>query len=474
MIGSTTRRAGLIFLLLFYSFLFTKPAHAQSPLDSLDRVQERPRPQLLLELPLLDIPFNTEHRFSFPSMHQANAITSGVTRGMHHLFATLWHPEVPDRTIKGIFENKRLGGLCASIVLFDAISPFRGWTHEEGHRAVLSRYGIASQDDIYKDPFAGLVSISHVQDEDLAWLKDSHPADMVRLASAGGEVQLELVFEMRKENFFGNRSSVYDLFDWWMNIGSLAYYVWLCGDNSANEIIEEETLKEDADILTRDIVGADYTTWVYDLFRPDEPYMSGLRGRPHPSGVGIDRYIQPSELTREELRYLRRQGKLIFLNFLSPQMFGFDRFRSRNPFTGADCWWNAALTHHLTPFGTATGMHLYYKQAETNLVVSYTNYLSRFKYWPGLSVELVRYPVRIHGKMLMVSTSVSTWVQPDAQRFESANAQAGGGFCFNVTSPFNDLLAWYIECDTKTTGWMPGIICLKSSLQARGGILVLL
>ncbi|MBN1619206.1 hypothetical protein JW890_00640, partial [candidate division WOR-3 bacterium] len=312
------------------------------------------RPSAIIEFPIADLPFNTDNGISLPSMRQSLALTSGLTQGFHYSMQRLWSPDLSNKSLGALFSNKRFSGMCVSIILFDLVSPFRGWTHEEGHRAVLSRRDISSQNDIYLNPFADMVSVSHVRDEDLIHLKDEHPADMVRLAEAGGEVQIELSLRMRKQDFFGERSSVYDLADHWINLGSLAWYVWLCGSEEADKIIEEETLKEDSDIMKRDILGGDYLSWVYDLFRPDETYLSGLRGRPHPSGVGLDRYIMPSELSEEELDYLRLQGRLIFLNFISPQLFGLSRFSATNPFNRKEFSWNFALTHHLTSFGTAT------------------------------------------------------------------------------------------------------------------------
>lgn len=438
--------------------------------DSTQTISALVRPSLYHELPVLDLPFNTAYRFSFPSMQQSIAITSGVTRSVHQLLADLWQPQITDRSLHGIFSNRRLGGLCLSIIIFDALSPFSGWTHEEGHRAVLSRRGISSRNEMYQDPFAEMVSISHVRDEDLVWLKSRYPADMVRLAEAGGEVQLESVFRMRQANFFEGRSSKYDIFNWWLQLGEIAYYIGLCGDEKANQIIEEETLKEDADISKRDIIGGDYLSWVYDLYRPDEPYLAGCRGRIHPSGVGVDRYIQPSELTSEERRYLRLQGRLFFLNFLSPQMFGFDRFRGTNPITHHQCFWNMALTHHLTPFGTTTGLHLYLQEGNTNLVFTLSNNFSRNHYWPGFSIDLVRYPISIRGKILTISTSASAWMQPEKQRFNATRAQAGYGIILNAACPFSRHLGWFIESDIKSRGWMPGNAYLDAATQIRTGM----
>lgn len=458
---------------LLGAFLSLVAAAAEPLPDSAIATAAAPRP-LRIDLPLLDVPFNVEHGYSFPSMQQSVALTAGVTQATHEALGILWRPTVTDRSVQGVLANRRLGGLWASIVLFDALSPFPGWTHEEGHRAVLTNRGIDSHNDIYEDPFATMVSVSHVSDEDLVWLKAEYPADMVRLSEAGGEAQVELVLHMQKANFFDRRSSTYDLPSWWLNMGTVAFYVWYCSQDDVNRITEEETLKEDADISKRDIVGADYTSWVYDLFRPDEPYPAGVRGRTHPSGVGLDRYIQPSELAPEELRYLKLQGYLFLLNFLSPQMFGLDRFAGTDPITHRPCWWNVRVTHHLASFGTATGLHLLYQQGATNLGCTYFSYISRYKYWPGLALEWVRYPVRIAGRTVSFSAGASVWLQPRDQRFDSPSSQGGGWLSLGVACPLTRRLAWSIECDAKTSGWVAGNVFLDPAVQARTGLVLTL
>src|SRR6185503_15319227 len=82
---------------------------------------------------------------------------------------------------------------------------------------------------------------------------------------------------------------------------------------------EEQNRKEGTNVPTRDFTGLDPDGWVYDLFRPDEPYAA--RGI-HPSGVGIDRYRSESDFTPRERRYLRRQARLSWLNLLNPQLIG--------------------------------------------------------------------------------------------------------------------------------------------------------
>ena len=81
----------------------------------------------------------------------------------------------------------------------------------------------------------------------------------------------------------------------------------------------DEMNADERTVKVRDFVGHDFTSWVYDLHRPDEPYAA--RGA-HPSGVGYDRYRGPDDLTAGEKRYLDHMGRLQLLNFLDPNLVG--------------------------------------------------------------------------------------------------------------------------------------------------------
>jgi hypothetical protein len=89
--------------------------------------------------------------------------------------------------------------------------------------------------------------------------------------------------------------------------------------------------------------------WVYDLFRPDEPYED--RGI-HPSGIGIDRYRSESDFTPQERRYLRTQARLSFLNFADPNLLGLYQF-DVGEYDGLPLSFNASLQHLMAPFGYA-------------------------------------------------------------------------------------------------------------------------
>ena len=96
------------------------------------------------------------------------------------------------------------------------------------------------------------------------------------------------------------------------------------GSDAFDKIIDKSNEKDGADISKRDFTGADFTAWADALFFPDKPYED--RGI-HPSGVGINRYIKPSQLSTEARSYLKKQGRLHWLNILSPHLFGFSKIK---------------------------------------------------------------------------------------------------------------------------------------------------
>lgn len=424
--------------------------------------EEPNQPQLLLRAPLIDLPFNISSGYSFPSMYQSVYLSSGVNQWVHQMIGSIW----PERD--NIWKTV---GTYLLIALYDVNQPFDGWNHEEGHCACLTVNRIPHEDDIYRTPFAEMVSVSHVKDEDLAWLKNTRPADFTRLCEAGGENEIAAVLAMQKNNFFNRRCSAYDRFDWWLRSLGLIYYVNLCATAELDALTQAGLRAEGPDPDERDIVGGDYSAWVYDLFNPDLAYESGAHGRPHPTGVGVSRYIQFSDLTDEQVRYLQLQQWLLALNFLSPQFWGFDRFQTRNPFAARTLTWNAGLVHQLTSFGSSTDVNLFLQQDEANIFIAYHNYCNRDAYFPGLTAELIRCPVEFNGRPAYLSAGVSAWLQPQNQRFDSKSAAPGAQATLEISLPVMPGMEIFARGDAKTAGWVMGNPYLEGAVQFQTGII---
>ena len=419
---------------------------------------------LPLAFPVIDAPYNFSSGYSFPSMDQSLALCKNIAQVSHSLI------------IDG------MGGLdqrgCVHFLVVAAfdyfyfyLPPGYAWLHEEWHRAVMGRRGISSRNDVYDfDIFAESIAVSRVADDDLVYLKRLHPAEMVRLHAAGNEAEIELTLAMRRDSFFSGRSVRYDLISWWMNLANSWAYIHLCTTDEADSDTDEANTADGADMGRRDFTGLDFTAWVYDLFRPGEPYEA--RGV-HPSGVGIDRYIKRSDLTGAERSYLELQRNLFILNFLSPQMFGLDRFLLRDPFTGRALSFNFAASHHLTCFGYDAAAHLFFREGDINLAVTLHQYAANSLHLPGIDISLVRYRIDTPVASIYASATAALWLQPRDLLFHDGYARPGGLFRLALSFPVTDRLELYLQGEAKTRGWVAGIVYLEEAIQTSAGISLL-
>lgn len=78
---------------------------------------------------------------------------------------------------------------------------------------------------------------------------------------------------------------------------------------------------------------------------------------------------------------------------------------------------------------------MFYKRDSVNLVLRYHNNVSRYKYWPGLSDELLRYQLSVAGRPLTASASAAAWLQPRGQRFAASRAEPGGFLALSAAFP---------------------------------------
>ncbi len=422
-----------------------------SPLAAQDDAPAR------LELPLLDAPYNFAHGYRAPSMQQSLSVTTGFYEASHYGIQKAWG------------ERKWLAR--GSILLFDYFTftlPFGGvWLHEEYHRAVMGHRGIDSFNDVYKfNVFAEAIAVSRVKDEDLIRLKRDHPAEQVRLGAAGIEGEQQLVLQLEKNRFFrGTRGWHLPLY-WLTTLGNWGY-VFSGTFPEVNEWTEEFNQQDGANVPVRDFTGHDFTAWAYDLFRPGEPYEA--RGV-HPSGVGIDRYRKPADLTAEELDFLELQGRLALLNFLDPNLFGIYGFTFTSPFSGRPTKVNARAGHMLTSFGYTVDANIFLKQEDLNLFVVLHSYANGARRFPGVDAQVLDLPVAIGGKQFMVSPRAAMWLQPQDQQFRPTSGTVGGLAAIRVDHPLAARFGSYMELEGKTAGWVAGNVHLDANLSLRLGV----
>jgi hypothetical protein len=414
-------------------------------------------PALILEIPVIDYPFNWSDGYTAPSMQQSLHITKDVYQYSHYKLAQ-WYDDRPvARTL--------------SVIGFDAVSlwlPFgAAWLHEEWHRAVMSRRDISSFNEIYEFPlFAETISVKHVKDEDLIRLKREYPADMVRLHAAGIEAQYELNFALEKDRFFLQPPTLDDAILWLNYINNISY-MYTCASDQSNTITDEILQQEDDDVSERDFTGLDCNAWVYDLYRPDEPYEQ--RGI-HPSGVGIKRYIKYDDLTDEEQGFLETNFKLSLLNLVNPFLYRFEYFTATNPINRQPFRWNATVRHHLTSFGYSIDANFFYQQDSINAMAVFHHYFNKTHFFPGLELALVRFPIALFNTQLPLSVRTSVWLQPKAQQFDTDGSELGGIATLKFNLPTSRQWETFLEMEAKTQGWVAGNVYLGDNVSVRLGV----
>jgi len=452
---SLNRRAGFSIFIFFLFLPFDLYAISISVPPEEATGNHFKKGNFYIELPLYDHPFNTENRYSPLTMQQSLVIAKDFYQVAH-----------------AIIEN-RLGPKTMStglaIIALDFFCPVGNvWQHEEWHGAVLSRRNVGSYNN-FKNLcfFSQLTHESRVKDEDLVRLKRESPADMVRLAEAGIEGEYELVTALQKDNFFYGINTWNTPLYFFTYLNSISY-VYFSGKNEAEVDTNSFILEEGTNIPKRDALGIDFTAWVYDLFRPTEPYEA--RGV-HPSGVGIDRYIKPSDLTAEELRYLKRQGRLQFLNLLDPHLSGISRFRVTSKQSLQPTDFNISIRHYLTSFGYTIDANLFFKKDDLNLFMVLHNYANRERHFPGLDVEILRYPLTRFKTPLTLNVRSAIWLQPEDQMFKTKEAKLGGLASLRAGWIGFRNIETFVEVTAKTEGWVAGNAYLDSNTSVLTGLI---
>lgn len=418
-------------------------AHAPTPL------------RLTCDYPVLDLPFNAGggdgDQLAWPSMAQAVGATACVYQ-LGHKGIQLGIRQLTPRPLW-----QRLG-----VATFDLLMPGRplgtAWMHEEWHRTILSLRGIASHNQVYDLAFfGGVVSVSRVADADLAALKRDHNPDLVRLAAAGIESYHELDTALEKDEFFRGTTVDNRVLLWLDVLGGIAYV----GSSLLDQVddLEREGHRAEHTEHDKDILGHDVTSWVYDLFRPDEAYAD--RGV-HPGGAGVDRYIGSGDLNAEERRYLKLHSGLALLNLVDPFLFG------RGAFTRGDVRWNATLRHHLTSFGGAADLHLFLASRTTgNLFLAVHAYHNKLRPFVGLEAQLLD---RELGHGLRLSSRAMLWQQPRDQAFRTRAGALGGLASARLATALGHRHHATVELEAKSAGWVAGSPYLDASVAMRLGL----
>jgi hypothetical protein len=420
-------------------------------------------PVLKLDLPLFDLPYQISAMntvgygffsgYANPSMAQSLALTLDIFSSFQYGMKYFYDNSGLNETLKKIIYHVGTG---LGEYIFIYMPGGGGWLHEEYHRAVLTRFGANSFNCMNLFPIgAEVIYVSNVKDEDLSRIKKESPPDLVRMFETGIEGQYLLIDRLQRNNFFYNQNLLSE-YTYWFNTLNSFYYV-LGSSIAQNGITLDETETSDS----RDFAGLDFTAWVYDLFRPDEPYED--RGV-HPSGEGVDRYRTMLDLTEAEINYLKLQGYLQMLNFLSPMMFGVKSL-PMGEFDG-----NFAIRHYLTSFGMDISANVYLKKKPFNMVFVFHNYANYTNWFPAIEAELIDYPLTISKLNMYFSPRVLIGMQPKGQVFKTASPEFLGLFGLRVDIKTNNNIYPYLDFTVKTKGWIAGNEFLGTNASIKLGV----
>jgi len=309
------------------------------------------------------------------------------------------------------------------------------------------------------------VKVSGVGDSDLVRLKRDHPQDLVRLYEAGVEAQYLHARELSKDRFFFGANRYARI----LNIASVAsgiVYLGLSTFSYVDRLTDQMNASDGANVLGRDVAGWDFTAWVYDLYRPHEPYEA--RGI-HPSGVGINRYIKTTDLTADQIRFLRLQAGLSLLNLADPVLYGSNGFGAEGPAGNDPMRYSFSLHHFLTSFGYSVDATGFFKHGDFNGCVTLHNYANGQKYFPGLELEALQYPL-FFATAITVSPKINIWLQPLNQDFWTASYSGGGLAALKCSFPVYQHFGAWVEIEGKTGGWVAGDVHLGPSVGGELGI----
>lgn len=446
------------------------------------------RPRLLLDLPLIDAPYvwyagqmaankrmgltdgsdatmnagDLLRGYESPSMQQALAVTKDLHGTNYYFTNKLWNGLLKPTDRKRFLLNRLAAnaqaGLVDYLLAYQLMVFGPAWMHEEFHRSGTTLRGIPTFNETYYRFGGGIASasVSHVSDADMVLFKQEAPNELVRSFASGIEGQYALLRNMQQDNFFQRTQYPNVAMNILLTKQAVGYVRQFLAPDYDQSIDTMNFYGEQ--MAERDYVGWDFTAWVYDLHRPDEPYAD--RGQ-HPFGEGIDRVIKRADLSPEEDAYLKRMGDLQYLNFLSPEMLGIHAIR-----LNANTRFSFAVRHILTSFGYDLGGDLLLDRNGRGWLLGIHTYHNRDHVFGGL--ELMRKGLRLGAAE--VDLRGMLWMQPEHNGFYDQDGAIGGLVTVRTAFRLGNALKAYAEAEGKSDGWVMANPYLGGNLSVRAGL----
>lgn len=325
---------------------------------------------------------------------------------------------------------------------------FDTMTHEEAHRSILvsQDIGSVSQPFLFSER-GGFVA--GVTDQTLENLRDTNFPTFIRLHTAGFESNYMLATREEALLSFEDESYKTLLVEYWFRKAALIAYFM-------EGVFKHDTDgPEEPNELERDVVGNDLYGAIRHLYRPTMEYK---------------RYTRYSDLTADELGYLRRVEWRTFLNLANGNVAGFNNFRLSPNLT-----FNVGLGHCMGPFGDFIDEKIWlaYKRK-----IRVTGYLREFEnksnWFVGGGIGIENYPL---WKKLTASASAHLWNQPVNLDFNESAGKSGGAI--DVLGSYDllgakkgKLTSFSLDVGMiyKTEGFLPEEVYLEKHFGLRFGL----
>lgn len=384
------------------------------------------RARLVVDLPLLDVPFNFTSGYNWPSPPQAVAVTTGVYDLLHWAIGLGLNPWGEDK-IKVALGITAISALD-TLTFLVAGPTSSAWTHEEFHMAVLTTQGVPARNPLSRGFALPLFAPASIEADanDVEAFKQASPAAFSYVNVAGFQAHAMLAQRFERNIFFDDQPALSN---------------FIIGLNHFLPVIYN--------LICLSTGEGDCAIQVRHNFAPQET-------------------TQTRDYTDQERAYLSRQLGFSLLNFIDPFLFTIRGVQLQNGLVV-----NAAVRHVPTPYGQEIRLDGYLglggaMRGETGIRVSLHSGFNQAAWCPGISFE-----VQGAGDWLRASISASFWLQPVGQSFASPVLQAGGSGAARFGYMFLDgRVGPWIEGEIKSEGWMLGNPYLQWKASFRAGMTV--
>ncbi|MGQ1948690.1 hypothetical protein ACT3CD_16485 [Geofilum sp. OHC36d9] len=323
---------------------------------------------------------------------------------------------------------------------------FLPFTHEEGHRSILTANNIGSISQPYFNKY-GAAYVKGVTDQTLQDLRDTDLPTYIRLHSGGLESDYMLTKRMETIGSFEKDDFKYYKWEYWFRkLGILQYYV-------TGLLGFEIDLEEEDNELERDVVGYDTYGAARHLYRPDMDFY---------------RYTKYKDLTSDEKKYVHRMGYRSLLNLLNPLMIGKGNFKA-----GENISYNIGMGYTMAPFGDFIDENIWIKYKDFNIHGYARQFQNRNNWFHGFGLSLI--DLKLHNRIYS-NISGHFWNQPDDYDFNTNESFSGGAvdmdlryFFFNNRGSWLKGFSFDLGMIYKTEGFLPEELYFEENLGLRIG-----